>query len=276
MKKKKLLTASVLTMCAVLLVVGSVLTTMALLTATSKVSNTFTVGNVSITMDETKVTPDGKPAIPDEKTDANSYHLVPGQTYKKDPTIHIESGEMDEMLLFVKSRNEIRTIEDGNNGGSKPSMREQMIENGWVEFIRSEDGVEIVWVYGTREVLSGKITPEVVSSTDTQYKKGNINAVTGIPGDFRLCEEFTVSAGAGVSLYGGASVSFTAFAIQADIEDKEGHELTKAAWEAIKSAIPYETGISNPKNPYSIDNSVGAYDPVEGVEGPVDLPTLTP
>ena len=55
-KTKKVL---ILGLCAVLLVAASVLGTMAYLTDTKSVTNTFTVGNVAITLDEAKVKTDG-------------------------------------------------------------------------------------------------------------------------------------------------------------------------------------------------------------------------
>ena len=58
MKKLKVLGLS---LCAVLLIAASVLGTLAYLTAQDTVTNTFTVGQVDITLDETKVTPDGVP-----------------------------------------------------------------------------------------------------------------------------------------------------------------------------------------------------------------------
>ena len=45
--------ALLLTLCAVLLVTASVLGTMAFLTSTDEVKNTFTVGSVNIALDET-------------------------------------------------------------------------------------------------------------------------------------------------------------------------------------------------------------------------------
>lgn len=47
--------ALLLTLCAALLVCATVLATMAFLTAKDAVTNTFTVGNVAITLDEAKV-----------------------------------------------------------------------------------------------------------------------------------------------------------------------------------------------------------------------------
>ncbi|PWL75952.1 MAG: hypothetical protein DBY22_03060 [Clostridiales bacterium] len=84
--------ALLLTLCAVLLVAASVMGTMAYLTSTDKVENTFTVGNVTITLDEAKVNTDGTPAAPAERVKANEYKLLPGHTYTKDPTVTVIKG----------------------------------------------------------------------------------------------------------------------------------------------------------------------------------------
>lgn len=84
--------ALLLTLCAVLLVAASVMETMAYLTSTDEVNNTFTVGNVKITLDEAKVDTDGTPAAPAERVKANSYKLLPGHTYTKDPTVTVIKG----------------------------------------------------------------------------------------------------------------------------------------------------------------------------------------
>lgn len=55
MKAKTKTKVLLMSLCAVLLVAASVLGTMAYLTDSKDVKNTFTVGNVSITMDETDV-----------------------------------------------------------------------------------------------------------------------------------------------------------------------------------------------------------------------------
>ena len=79
--------ALLLTLCAVLLVAASVLGTMAYLTSTDTVTNTFTVGKVEIKLDETDVTnPTGS------RVQANSYKLMPGTTYTKDPTVTVLKG----------------------------------------------------------------------------------------------------------------------------------------------------------------------------------------
>lgn len=86
-----------LSLCAVLLVAVTALGTMAYLTATDEVKNTFTVGKVQLELDEAKVNTDGEPLKENEVVDreeadrvkANSYKLVPGHTYTKDPTVTV-------------------------------------------------------------------------------------------------------------------------------------------------------------------------------------------
>ena len=78
--------------CALLLVAAGVFGTLAYLTGTDTVNNTFTVGNVKITLDEAKVTTDGTPVEGADRVKANEYHLLPGHTYTKDPTVTVEEG----------------------------------------------------------------------------------------------------------------------------------------------------------------------------------------
>lgn len=82
--------ALLLTLCAVLLVAASVLGTMAYLTSTDTVTNTFTVGKVEIKLDETDVTNQTG-----SRVQANSYKLMPGTTYTKDPTVTVLKGSED-------------------------------------------------------------------------------------------------------------------------------------------------------------------------------------
>ena len=84
--------ALLLTLCAVLLVAASVLGTMAYLTSTDSVENTFTVGSVAITLDEAKVDENGTPVEGAARVKSNEYKLMPGHTYTKDPTVTVEKG----------------------------------------------------------------------------------------------------------------------------------------------------------------------------------------
>ena len=90
MKSKKKVFVTVL--CAVLLVAASVLGTMEYLTSQDTVKNTFTVGNVQIKLDEAKANPDGSLVANADRVKANSYKLLPGHTYNKDPMVTVLGG----------------------------------------------------------------------------------------------------------------------------------------------------------------------------------------
>lgn len=87
--KKKLLIMSVAMVLVCAFAVGM---TLAYLTSTDRVVNTFTVGNVQIKLDEAKVNLDGTPVQDADRVKANSYKLIPGHTYTKDPTVTVLSG----------------------------------------------------------------------------------------------------------------------------------------------------------------------------------------
>ena len=115
----------IIALCAVLLVSISVMGTMAYLTSQDTVNNTFTVGKVAINLDEADVKTDGtyEKDVNTRVEDGNAYHLLPGHTYIKDPTIHVASTSED-CWLFVKVENGIAAIESG-------SIATQMTTNGW-------------------------------------------------------------------------------------------------------------------------------------------------
>jgi len=89
MKKFK---ALLVVACALLLVAASVFGTMAYLTSTDKVTNTFTVGKVNIKLDEAKANTDGSLVDGAARVKENTYKLLPGHTYNKDPMVTVLSG----------------------------------------------------------------------------------------------------------------------------------------------------------------------------------------
>lgn len=102
--------ALLLTFCAVLLVVASVMGTIAYLTSTDAVKNTFTVGNVSIKLDEAKVTEDGKIVEGADRVHENDYKLLPGLTYTKDPTVTVENGSEESYVRMKVTFNNAKAI----------------------------------------------------------------------------------------------------------------------------------------------------------------------
>ena len=167
-----------LALCAVLLVVGSVMGTMAYLTSQDAVTNTFTVGSVAITLDETDVNTAG---VKDGETrvDANTYKLMPGHSYTKDPIVHVDEDSEDSWL-FVKVENEIAAIEDAT------TIADQMTAKGWT------------LVAGTTNIYACK---EVVNAGD----------------DITVFETFKIKGDVtDLSSYEGKTVKVTAYAVQAD------------------------------------------------------------
>ena len=93
-----------------LLVAASVLGTMAYLTSTAKVENTFTIGKVEIKLDEAKVNANGIPEEGAARVTANSYKLMPGRTYTKDPTVTVLNGSEDSYVRMKVTFNNAKEI----------------------------------------------------------------------------------------------------------------------------------------------------------------------
>ena len=84
MKNKKRLTIVIIAICVALIGFGA---TYSLLVASSRpVTNVMTVGDVNITLTETKGT---------------SFKLIPGVTHEKDPTVTVQSGSLN-CWIFIK------------------------------------------------------------------------------------------------------------------------------------------------------------------------------
>ena len=183
---KKMYKAMLLVLCAILLVAGSVMGTLAYLKAqTGPVKNTFTVGNVAITLDEAKVNEygvkDGDNRITAATTangDAvgNTYKLIPGHEYTKDPTIHVGATSED-CWLFVKLVNGIVGMEAAGN----TTIAKQMEANGWKEL----PGVSGVYYH----------------------------AVAKANDDVKVFEKFVIDGNATVA---SAEITITAYAVQED------------------------------------------------------------
>ena len=99
---KKTTKALALVLCAMLLVVGSVMGTLAYLTSTEEVTNTFTVGDLEIKLDEAQVDENGKKITPEERhAEGNAYHLLPNLTYDKDPTVWVKEGSEEAYIRMI-------------------------------------------------------------------------------------------------------------------------------------------------------------------------------
>lgn len=210
--KKKLAKIAALSMAAVSLVFVTVLVTVAFLTSKSgQITNTFTVGDVTIKMDESNLNPDGSKA--DTRGNGNEYRLVPGKSYIKDPIVYVEAGS-ETSYVFVEITNGISAIEK-NEEGVADTIAEQMAENNWKKI--SETGATSVYVYAEGEAIATPI-------------ERNENEKQELP----VFETFSVADEADVSTYGNAQVVLTAYAIQADGFDDESTVVD--VWNAVKNA----------------------------------------
>jgi predicted ribosomally synthesized peptide with SipW-like signal peptide len=104
--------AMLMTLCAVLLIVASVMGTVAYLTSSDTVTNTFTVGNVKITLDEAKVDEYGVAASPAVRVDANTYKLLPGHEYTKDPTVTVIKGSEESYIRMLVTVSDIDALKE--------------------------------------------------------------------------------------------------------------------------------------------------------------------
>lgn len=119
-----------LALCMAALIAVSVIGTMAYLTSTDKVTNTFTVGKVEITLDEAKVTADGKAVEGAARANENEYHLMPGHLYTKDPTVHV-TADSENSWIFIQVRNDISAYEAETVEGGYTAIADQITKNGW-------------------------------------------------------------------------------------------------------------------------------------------------
>lgn len=82
----------ILSLCLVLVVLTAAAGTIAYLTDTDEVVNSFTVGNIDMKVEESPVDENGQKVEEGLPTKGNSYHLLPGKTYSKDPYVTIAKG----------------------------------------------------------------------------------------------------------------------------------------------------------------------------------------
>jgi len=197
------------TVCAALLVAGSVMGTMAYLTSQDSVTNTFTVGQVGITMDETRVDEAGNPSELDgDRVKTNNYKLMPGHEYVKDPTIHVAAGS-ETCYLFVKLDNQIKDIVDNT------TVEKQITDNGWTLL----DGTSDVY-YRLQDAVSQSTDVAVFGNFKV---KGSVNNET-------------------LNNYAEKKINITAYAVQQD-----GFANAAAAWKATFGATQ-TTGTTEANN----------------------------
>jgi len=196
---KKTTKALLMAVCAIALVVASVMGTLAYLTAQDEVTNTFTAGQVKMTMDETDTDVYGVKDS-EARVKANDYILIPAHEYVKDPIVHVDPVSEDS-YVYVKIENNIAAVIDGGAA----AITDQIIANGW------------------------NALPDVANVYYQTYDKGAADA------DLEVFEGFTVQSALDnddLDDYEGETIVVTAYAIQ-----KDGFDTAKLAWDALRAQI---------------------------------------
>ena len=206
--------ALLLTLCAVLLVTASVLGTMAYLTSQDTVTNTFSVGSVAIKLDEAKANLDGSLVEGAARVKANSYKLLPGHTYNKDPMVTVRKGSEPSYIKMTVTFSEASALDaifapDGANLIS--------IFNGYDS---------TTWIYKNN-------TNEATKNTRTYefWYKETVGAPTADVALDALFDSITVPGSITneqLATIEGMTITVNAYAIQAD-----GFDNAEAAWAAF-------------------------------------------
>lgn len=240
---KKFRKALALTLCAAALVGASVMGTMAYLTDNDTVTNTFTVGNVDITLDEANVDgkdADGKDNSSVERDTANSYKLLPGGKYEKDPTVTVEAGSEKayvRMMVTVSDINKLKEAFPKQDSNGDEIIANAKYYAGDVFLLQQLVGGwdNNVWT-STNEVTvdqkdSNKVTyefryKEAVDKSTSDTKLEPLFTTIEIPGTLNNTE---------ISKLNEVEITVTAHAIQA-----AGFADADEAWDNFTAGTPWD------------------------------------
>lgn len=208
--------ALILTLCAVLLVAASMLGTMAYLTSTDEVENTFTVGQVKIELDEAKANTDGSLVAGAARVKANSYKLLPGHTYNKDPMVTVLKGSEASYVKMTVTFSKASALDAifAPDGADLTSIFNGYNSTNWIYKGNTEDATADTRTYEFwyKEAV-GAPTADV--ALDALF-----DSIT-VPGTITNEQLATIE---------GMTITVNAYAIQAD-----GFADAKAAWAAFNA-----------------------------------------
>ena len=209
--KKKFLVACLCVALAVLTIAG---TTLAYLTSQDEVINTFTVGKVEIKLDEAKANADGTLVEGADRVKANSYKLIPGHTYTKDPTVTVLSGSESSYIKMTVTFSKAAELDDifKPNGADLTSIFTGYNAANWIAKGNTEDTTANTRTYEFwyKETVAA---PTADVALDALF-----DSIT-VPGTITNTQLATIE---------GMTITVNAYAIQAD-----GFATADAAWEAF-------------------------------------------
>lgn len=208
-----------------LVLVGVIGVTIAWLISQSEpVNNTFTVGNINITLDESKVGADGKiPSGTNNRTQNNAYKMIPGYVFDKDPVVTVKANS-EPCWLFVKIEESggVVTLKNVAEPTNFDSFLSYGIADGWNEL----PGEENVY-YRTVEQLK---------STDQPFYIIRNNQITVNPSVTKeMMDKLTAAVNSVSAETTVPTLTFNAYAIQLDYTNDTAFASAKVAWDALNA-----------------------------------------
>lgn len=208
--------AMLMTLCAIILVVATVFGTMAYLTSTDTVTNTFTVGNVAIKLDEAKANTDGSLVEGADRVKENSYKLLPGHTYNKDPMVTVLNGSEASYIKMTVTFSKAKELDAifAPNGADLTSIFNGYNAANWTAKGNTKDATANTRTYEFwyKEAVGA---PEADVALDALF-----DSIT-VPGTITKDQLATIE---------GMTITVNAYAIQAD-----GFATADLAWEAFSA-----------------------------------------
>ena len=203
--------------------------TIAYLTSNDEVVNTFTVGNVAIKLDEADVNTSGdllykqadgtlgttKTNEIADRVKANDYHLLPGHTYTKDPTVTVLAGSETsyiKMTVTFSKANELDAIFDP--GATMTSIFNGYDAENWTYQGNTKDAAANTRTYEFWYKETVSTTKDSATVLDALF-----DSIT-VPGTITKEQLATIQ---------GMTITVNAYAIQAD-----GFNTPEAAWKEFK------------------------------------------
>lgn len=201
--KKKLLIMSVAMVLVCAFAVGM---TIAYLTSTDEVVNTFTVGNVRIKLDEADVDEYGVPqGSPAPRVSRNDYKLIPGHTYTKDPTVTVLSGSEESFIKMTVTFTKSAALDAifGTDGADLTSIFKGYNPANWIYKGNTEDTQNDTRTY---EFWYKEVVP-AVAATDADVALDALFDSITVPHTITNDQLATIQ---------GMTITVNAYAIQAD------------------------------------------------------------
>ena len=216
MKKK-----SVALLVAVVMLFGLVVGgTVAWMTAESEeVTNTFTVGNINIKLDEAPVDENGK-ATTEARVQENEYKLIPGSEYDKDPKVTVLANS-ENCYVYVKvtetnNEDDIIVWTLGDNWLSIDTEEHVYV------YVDAESKEPIVVGTATTDQMLPSIIKDDTITISEKLDKDTIESLDGVVDASEYDTEEKAEAAAEDEVAARPKLAFYAYAIQAaNMDDAE-------------------------------------------------------